>query len=159
MRPNCLCGETLQGRPYRFLPTDCYQILSPELAALVAKDNSPLLKNTLVRYCNSTYGVCEFDLVLDEFGFILGRVVYKNGEFKILTPNKEIIDLPRVYFNIWEPYTERIHSLYSHHVSPTVDLIDSEGKYVASIFVSSLCYANDTSVVCKNKKAFMSFNY
>ena len=159
MKPNCLCGETLQKRPYRFLPVDCYQAISQDYAALLAKDNSPLLKNTLVRYCNSTYGVCEFDLVLDNQGAILGRVIFYEGDFKILTPESTIIDFPKFYFNIWEPYTSRLHHLYKYHVSPTVDLVDSSGKYVTSIFVSSLCYSRNDVVVCKNKRAFMSFGY
>lgn len=159
MKPNCLCGETLQGRPYNFNPVDCYQPISSTKAILIAKDNSPILRKTLVRYANSVHGIHEFDLVLDENNFVLGNIIYVDGEFKIITPDKRIIELPERYFNIWEPYSDRISHLYEYHVCPTVDLIDTEGNYVTSIFVSWLCYFRDETVVCKNKKTYMSFKF
>lgn len=157
MKPNCLCVETLQGRPYHFHPVDCYQPISNSKAILIAKDNSPILRKSIIRYANSIHGVHEFDLVLDKNNFVLGNIIYHGGEFKILTPTKEIIPLPEDYFNIWEPYSDNIAHLYEYHTCPTIDLVDTDGKHVVSLFVSSLWYYKEETVVCKNKKTYTSF--
>lgn len=158
MKVNCLCAETMQGKPYYYHPVDCYVPISDTKAVLISKDDSPILKKTIVRFANSIYGLHEFDLILDECQRKIGYAVVVGDEFKVLSKG-EVCDLPDKFFNIWEPISEKNRWLYAYHRSPKVDVVDGDNDYLTSIFVDSFCYYKDDYIISKNRKSYLRFRF
>ena len=119
------CGETVNGRAYYFQAEDCFKPIDDNRAVLLAKDNSPILKNVPVRRCDMRRGFVEHDSVFDSNNNFLGALVIVNDEFKICNLlTKAISDVPDDVVTYWHSFRPELFSYYTY---PTIGIDAGDG--------------------------------
>jgi hypothetical protein len=146
------CGETLNGRPYYFQPEDCFRPIDKDRAVLIAKDESPILRNVPVRRCDIKRGFVEHDSVFDLNNQFLGALVIVNDQFMIYDMyTKKLSDLPENVVTYWHRYRPELFCFYSY---PSVEIDVGDTMKGCNIPLSAILYKKGGKVITTAKKGY-----